>query len=83
MNAPSKNCKRIHWPASCTSFIQTHDVITQVGATGRGHDLDSSQVFRYLDGDLADLQGQLTRGNQNHGWNNKTDKRWMVAMTEK
>lgn len=58
-------------PTSPTSLIQTHDVISQVGAPGSSHDLDSSQVFSYLDGDLADLQGQLTRGNHNQCWNIK------------
>lgn len=75
MNALSEKWKGILLCTGRTSLIQTHDVVSQVGAPGGGHDLDSSQVFGYLDGDLADLQGQLTCGNQNHRWNIKTHKR--------
>lgn len=51
-----------------TSLIQAHDVISQVGAPGGGHDFHSSQVFADLDADLAHLQSQLTSGHHDNGW---------------
>lgn len=65
-----------------TSLIQTHDVISQVGAPGGGHDFDSSQVFAELDADLAHLQCQLTSGHHDNGWRGKMNIKYKVDKVE-
>lgn len=55
------------WTKMFTGLVQPHDVVSQVGAPGGGHDLHSPQVFADLDADLAHLQGQLTRGHHDDG----------------
>lgn len=55
-----------------TCFVEPHDVVTEVGAACRRHDLHTAHVFADLDADLAHLQGELSGGHDAHGCRNKT-----------
>lgn len=54
-----------------TYLIKTHDVIPQVGATCRSHNLDATKMLAHVDTNLAHLQSQLTSWHQHYGYMKK------------
>lgn len=51
-----------------TRFIESHDVITEIGSTCGCHDLHTTHVFADLDTYLAYLQSQFSGGHYAQSW---------------
>ena len=65
-SSPPPFCmRRADWPHS-SPVVQPHDVIAQGGSPSGDHDLHLEMLAQLL-ADLGVLEGQLTRGHQDHG----------------